>query len=300
MSFFIKQRLYIYKKYKLDIWGIVRNSFTIKEQWRKFNYLKLNRKFKMYLEAKKHNLKKTKEKRQDYRFGMRLNMKYLYKLKIYINIIKIVFKIKPSKKINKICLFFFNRKRRRRNFDWWKKKYFIYEVRDLYVKKKRYTKKKEFTDIRIAKNFYIMYTLKQLKKIVKKAKKKDGLFEQNFLIIMECKLPSFIYRSSFLPNMFESIDYIKGSNVAVNKKFIPFIYFSIKIMDIVTFRIWQKSYIYWSFYRRLKKKAFLFCFPKYMYVSISFFFIICLNLPKNSDIINPISMDFYKATSFSN
>jgi ribosomal protein S4 len=82
-----------------------------------------------------------------------------------------------------------------------------------------------------------MYTLKQLKTIVKKAKKKDGLFEQNFLLIMECKLPSFIYRSSFLPNMFESIDYIKGGNIAVNKIFRPFIYFSIKIMDIVTFRI---------------------------------------------------------------
>jgi len=69
------------------------------------------------MEAKKHNRKKTKEKRQDYIFGMRLNRKYLYKLKIYFNIIKIVFKIKPSKKLNKICLFFFNRKRRRRNFD---------------------------------------------------------------------------------------------------------------------------------------------------------------------------------------
>jgi ribosomal protein S4 len=64
-----------------------------------------------------------------------------------------------------------------------------------------------------------MYTFKQLKKVVKKAKKKDGLFEQNFIILMECKLPSFIYRSSFLPNMFESIHYIKNSNVAVNKKF---------------------------------------------------------------------------------
>jgi ribosomal protein S4 len=82
-----------------------------------------------------------------------------------------------------------------------------------------------------------MYTLKQLKKIVKKAKKKDGLFEQNFLIIMECKLPSFIYRSSFLPNIFESIHYIKGGNIAVNKIFRSFIFFSIKMMDIVTFRV---------------------------------------------------------------
>lgn len=300
MNQFIKQKLWIYKRYKLDIWGIIRNSFLIKEQWRKFNYSKLNRKYKMYMEAKKHNRKKTKEKRQDYIFGMRLNRKYLYKLKIYFNIIKIVFKIKPSKKLNKICLFFFNRKRRRRNFDWWKKKYFIYEVRDLYVKKKRYTQKKEFTDIRIAKNFYIMYTLKNLKKMVKKAKKKDGLFEQNLIILMECNLPFFIYRSSFLPNIFESIHYIKNGNIAVNKVFKPFVFYSIKIMDIITFRVWEKSYIYWNFYRRLKKKAFLFSFPKYMYISINFFFIICINIPKNSDIINPIPMDFYKASSFFN
>jgi hypothetical protein len=72
----------------------------------------------MYNEARKHNLKKTINKKQDFMFGKRLNMKYVYKLKIYWNIIKIVFKTKPSKKLNKICLFFFNRKRRKRNFDW--------------------------------------------------------------------------------------------------------------------------------------------------------------------------------------
>jgi ribosomal protein S4 len=82
-----------------------------------------------------------------------------------------------------------------------------------------------------------MYTFKQLKKIVKKAKKKDGLFEQNFVSFMECKLPSFIYRSSFLSNMFESIHYIKNNNVAINKIFCSFIFFSVKTMDIVTFRV---------------------------------------------------------------
>jgi hypothetical protein len=71
----------------------------------------------MYKEAKKHNLKKTINKKQDFNFGKRLNVRYLYKLKVYLNIIKVVFKAKPSKKLNKICLFFFNRKRRKRNFD---------------------------------------------------------------------------------------------------------------------------------------------------------------------------------------
>lgn len=300
MAFFIKQRLSIYKKYKLDIWGIVRNSFIIEKQWRQFNYSKLIRKYKMYNEARIHNTRKTENKKQDALFGQRLNKKYLYKLKIYKNIARFVFKEKISKKNNQICLFFFNRKRRQRNFDWWKKKYFIYEVRDLYVKRKRYIQKKEFIDIRLAKNFYIMYTLKQLKKVARKAKRKDGLFEQNFIGFMECKLPSFIYRASFLPNMFESIYYVKNGNIAVNKIFRPFIFFPVKTMDIITFRVWEKGYIYWSFYKRLKKKAFLFCFPKYMYISLVFFFIICLNMPKKKDIINPISMDFYKASSFLN
>ena len=41
------------------------------------------RKYKMYKEAKKHNFKRTKNKKQDFTFGKRLNMKYVYKLKLY-------------------------------------------------------------------------------------------------------------------------------------------------------------------------------------------------------------------------
>lgn len=298
MGFFVKQKLSIYKRYKLDIWGVVRNSFTIKEQWKKFNYKRLLKKYEMYKKARIYNDRRTLYKKQDFIFGKLLDIKFLYKIKIYINLMRIVFKLKPSKKLNKICLFFFNRKRKKRNIDWWKRRVFIYEVRDLYVKRKRYNYKKEFTEFRLSKNFYIMYTYKQLRKLVKKAKKKDGVFEQNFIGFLECKLPSFIYRASFLPNMFESIQYIKNNNVAVNKIFKPFIFFSVKTMDIITFRVWEKGYIYWNFYKRLRKKAFLFFFPKYMYISINFFFIICLCIPRKKDIINPILMDFYKASSF--
>lgn len=136
MVFFVKQRLYIYKKYKLDMWGVVRNSFLIEKEWCKFNYHNVMSRYKRFNEARKHNLNKIRNKKYDINFGKRLNMKFLFKLKVYRSLIRIVFKIKPSKKLNKVCLFFFNRKRRRRNFDWWKKKFFIYEVRDVYVKKK--------------------------------------------------------------------------------------------------------------------------------------------------------------------
>lgn len=297
----IKQRLIDYKKYKLDIWGLIRNSFLIENiKWRKFVYFKLIKKYKMYKSAIIHNKKKKKLGKYTNLIYSNFNSNYLFKVKMYRSLLKKVFKIKPSKKMNRICLFFFNKKKRQKNIDWWKKKYFIYEVRDLYVKKKKYNFKKEFSDVRLARIFYVTHTYKQLYKLVKKAKRKNGMFETNLISIMECRLPSFIYRSSFLSNMFESIYFIKNNNIAVNKIFRSSIYFVVKLMDIITFRVWEKSYIYWNFFIRLKKKAFLFFFPKYMYISIIFFFIICLNMPKKYDIINPIPMDFYKASSFLN
>lgn len=300
MGFFIKQRMLHYRKYKLDIWGVVRNSFLIEENWRKLTYKKLIRKYKMFRNAKKHNYKRIRNKKTDLSMGMRLNTKFLYKLKVFRNLIKVVFKLKPSKKLNKVCLFFFNRKKRRINLDWWKKKYFIYEVRDVYIKRKRYQYKKEFSDLRLAKNFYIIYTLKKLKKIVRKSKKKDGVFEHNFIKNMECKLSSFLYRAALLSNMFEGFNYIKYNFIAINKIFRTQHLYCVEPLDLVTIRIWEKGFIYWSLYKRLKKKAFLFFFPKYMYISIIFFFIIALYLPKKKDIINPIHMDFYKASSFMN
>lgn len=160
-----------------------------------------------------------------------------------------------------------------------KKKYFIYEVRDAYIKRKRYSYKKEFSDLRLAKKFYIVYTLKKLKRIAKKAKRKDGVFEQNFIKNMECKLASFLYRATFLANMFEGLNYIKYNFIAVNKIYRSYALYCIEPLDLITIRIWIKSFIYWNFYKRLKKKAFLFFFPKYMYISIIFFLLyvyICL------------------------
>jgi hypothetical protein len=80
-------------------------------------------------------------------------------------------------------------------------------------KKKIYKTKKDFSSLRVTKLFYIIYNYRQLKNLCRKAKKQIGAFEQNYLLLLECKLPSFIYRTSFMPNMFESIDFIKNSNV---------------------------------------------------------------------------------------
>jgi hypothetical protein len=71
----------------------------------------------MYKKIRKQNYNKRHKYHQDTKFLKILDKKYLYKIKILKNLIKIVFKLKPSKKLNKICLYFFNKKKRRINLD---------------------------------------------------------------------------------------------------------------------------------------------------------------------------------------
>jgi hypothetical protein len=69
-------------------------------------------------------------------------------------------------------------------------------------------------------------------------------------------------------------------------------------MDFVGFYNLLKGYIFWSFFKRIRRKAFLFLFPKYMYISLIFFIIILVRMPRNNEFINPISVDAYKISNY--
>lgn len=71
----------------------------------------------MYKKIRKQNYNKRVKYQQDKKFLRILDKNFLYKIKILKNLIKVVFKLKPSKKTNKICLYFFNKKKRRINLD---------------------------------------------------------------------------------------------------------------------------------------------------------------------------------------
>jgi len=310
MSYFAKQRILYYKKFKIDIWGIFKNTL----QWKKdrSNY------FCSYLRSSRSyfsNLTKIKAKDYYYqqknnafnqrpylyhKYGRKVHKWWFNRIRVlsilYKNIMFKVFKIKISKKVSKVFSFFFDKKKR---FDKiYYKKPFLYEIRLYYKQKKKYFAQSQFANLRLTRLFYIIYTYKQLKFLCKKSKKMDGLFEQNYILLMECKLPSFIYRTSFLSNMFYCLSFIKNNNVWINKKFMSYIYYTVTSMDLIGFRIISKSYIYWNFFKRLRRKAFIFLLPKYIYFSLSFFLLILLRIPYKKELINPISIDMYRLSNY--
>lgn len=171
---------------------------------------------------------------------------------------------------------------------------FIYEPRVAMPSTRKRVKNVEFTIFRLLKVFFVIYSYNQLCKIAYRAKLKSGVFEHNFLSIIESKLPSYIYRSSLFPTLFESLDFVKKSNVWVNKQYKPLVFYNVKLFDIVGFRPFYKSYIVWAFFKRLRRRAFLFSFPRCVYVSLCFLFIILIKRITMRDIINSFEFDYFR------
>lgn len=175
---------------------------------------------------------------------------------------------------------------------------FIYEPRVAMPSTRKRLRNVEFTTFRLLKVFFVIYSHNQLRRIAYRAKLKSGVFEHNFLSIIESKLPSYIYRSSLFPTLFESLDFVKKSNVWVNKQYQPLVFYNVKLFDIVGFRPFYKSYIIWAFFKRLRRRAFLFSFPSYVYVSLSFLFIILIKHVKMRDIINSFEFDYFRLSDY--
>jgi hypothetical protein len=334
MSYLAKQKLIYYKKFKIDIWGLFKNTLQVlhdntiyncynllfniklfkKLLWKARIVSKYTKKSINFLKATVKEKAKAVYKGQFYHWERKQNYYKLrrlkHKLKMVIRFKKIkflrlvlfknlwytVFKYTISRKLNKIFMYFLAKKQKRPKIFFWRP--FIYESREPFIKYKQYKVNAQFASLRVIKLFYIIYNYRQLKQIAKKAKHQNGVFEQNYLSIIESKLPSYLYRTSFIATLFESIQFVKNNNAWINKQFKPLVYYSVKLFDIVGFRVFYKSYIYWTFFKRLRRKAFLFVFSRCIHVSFHFLFTILIARFTQKDIINSFRFDYYRLATY--
>lgn len=335
MSYLAKQKLSYYKKYKLDIWGLFRNTLQTLQDNTVYRFpnglftLRIDKKIKnesdkelvdlklRYIKAKnlynsnvKNKIPKSHkspgsistdyekyvQKKRDLK-ELLIECKGIHKRILLLSLLhNYVFKFGISLKMNKIFSFFLSKKKLQQKIFF--RRPFIYETREPIISFKMRRMNYQFVSLRVIKLFYVMYSYRQLKYIARKAKSKFGIFEQNYLYMMECKLPSYIYRTSLFSNLFESIKFVKGGNVWINKRFKPLLYYSVKLYDIVGFRVLYKGFVFWNFYRRLRRKAFMFLFSRCIYVSMTFLCAILIHMFSKKDIINSFNVDYYRVASY--
>jgi ribosomal protein S4 len=123
------------------------------------------------------------------------------------------FKIEPSKRLTRVCEYFYSQHLIRQKKKQYKYRKFIYDIIFYRPVAKTMFLKKRFASLRLVKMYYIMLTYKHLQKLAKKAKRMEGLFEANYFFLLECRLPSLMYRSALIGNMFEALKFVKANNV---------------------------------------------------------------------------------------
>lgn len=320
MSYLAKQKLIYYKKYKIDIWGFVRNTLQVLHDNTIYNLFSIAKyqkklesafkqtsweyfkwKFNVQRDRKLYNLKKIdfetfKTTKKNFRILKRSRYKKIVNLICLNNLLSIFMPNTITKRLCKVFNILLIKKAMETRIFF--RRPFIYEPRIPTIRQRKRRVNEQFVSFRIIKLFYVMYNYKQLKKIARKAKLQSGIFEQNYLSIIESKLPSYIYRTSFFPTIFDSLHFVKSGNVWVNKKFKPLTYYTVKLFDIVGFRILYKNYILWSFFKRIRRKAFLFVFSKCIFVSFHFLFTVLIARFTKMDIVNAFTFDYYRIANY--
>lgn len=208
-----------------------------------------------------------------------------------------------SKFVSKICSFFFKLFLERQEYKNWRKKRYVYRIDIIKPQKKKHFFKKKFISLRLVKLFYLTLSYRAFRKLALKAKKQDGLFESNFLFLLEGRIVPIVYRSGLAFNMFEILSLVRTAQVYVNKTFYNNLNFSVKVFDLISFSAKVSRYLYFSLLSRLlrrRKKSVLFNSTKFLFVSYKLMCFFLKRHPHEKDLIFPVGVDIYRATGFFN
>lgn len=116
--------------------------------------------------------------------------------------------------------------------------------------------------------------------------------------MLECRLLYIVYRSNYLSNPFEIMDFIKDNNVYIDFEPISTFNFLVPIGQLITFDENVLEKLIYTLIRRLKIKAVLFTIPRYMFISYQFHFFYLLRFPRRRDLIYPITIDIQRLTGY--
>lgn len=288
MVIFIKHRYYFYRRFEYDIWGLCLLDMKISNKFKNSYFFdKLSQeeelsdkilKFKQKLKKKfKFNLKKnsslvdTFKKKQE-------NIQWATKSWL----LRFFFRLYTSALERR-----YERSRR-----------YIYRIDLITHIKKRRKFNKRFLSLRIARLYFLTLKDYQFRSLFRRASKLDGNLEQNYCLLLECRIMAIFYRTNFLCNIFEIIQFVKAGYVFINFKIIKHINAPISNTSYITCSKNTISRLRSNLIKRLKFQLILFNTPRFLFISYFFFFAYLCKLPKKRDFVYPFSLDIQRITGY--
>lgn len=133
---------------------------------------------------------------------------------------------------------------------------------------------------------------------MRRARKLDGSFEQNYIAMIEGRVINLFYRTLFVASPFESIRFIKNGLVLLDFNVVKTLNIKPEIGKLLfpDFKLHTRIRGYLS--KRLRGKAALFNVPKFLFVSFYLVVAIILSMPKRKDFVYPFSIDIQRITGY--
>lgn len=203
-----------------------------------------------------------------------------------------------GRKISRILDFFYSIYTNRRKWYQNRQQRYIYRLDIIDIPKRRKHLKERFISLRLVKLFYITMSYRQFRTMAMSMRRKLGNFEENYLLSLEGRLVSTLYRTSFIASPFLCIQLVKEGYILVDFAYRGETEFKVPLLNIITFDKLAKKIIYVSLLMRLAKKRSLFNPPGYLFVSYIFLFAYTQRYPRRKDLVFPISVDFNRAAGY--
>ena len=282
----VKNRAIYYRRFEKDIWGIMRTTYPIsraKPRSKKLPYRL--RKYQSMFHQKQSSV-------------LQNDVNPVDEDEVVKSTIVIPWKQQRSNKIGRIVDFFYSLREARKKINASRKQAYIYRLDIIDRPKRRRKLKYRFVSLRLVKLFYINYTYRNFRRLANQMRRKDGMFEWNFLLALEGRLMSFLYRTSLVSNLFQCMQLIKQGFVCVNSRYYSYVNYRVQVGEFVTFNIVGKQLIYIMLLKRLAKKLTLFNAPGYMYLSYKFLYCYMKRPPIRKQLVFPIAVDLYRAAGY--
>jgi small subunit ribosomal protein S4 len=299
MVYIVRNRYATYKKFNLDIWGLVRTLVNLHPQPFGFPF---RRPWKLpYRSAHKEMYEKDKTTKEN----IKLEKSWLWYYKATKAQKRILSKwrfplilTKGTKKKTRLLLFFYKLWEARRKRRMVAKRRYIYRID---IKPTPYFRRRVrsvYLKVHLLRTYYMIYNYRQLKKFFRNAHKRMGFYDHNLALLLECRSMCFLYRTGFLPSMFAAIAYIKASCVTVNNVLIRSVHKRIYPGEFVSFTRKAKLLLASSFLKRVKKRRMLFGKAPYLFISYGLFMAYFKKLPSMRQLVFPIRFDLHAVVNY--
>lgn len=155
-------------------------------------------------------------------------------------------------------------------------------------------KYRRFLSLYLLRLFYFGVRRKYFNKLLVLASKREGFLVENFIILLEFRLSSVLYRSFFFLDIVGMKRILRSLNIFVNKKRILWINYQLRVGDMIHLDPSDWISVRYGVFLRLQRNRVYCSVPRYLFVSFIFMFILLVKFPKYLDVSYPVGLDIYR------